>query len=71
MFIFSKIPTKIPAIIKVSFFGVLTCPIDLRLSDPVVGMSPMVLSSDKSVVFIQNEIRIWTPVIKAGNIRVD
>ena len=34
-------------------------------------MSPMVLSSDKSVVFIQNEIRIWTPVIKAGNIRVD
>lgn len=31
----------------------------------------LALSSEKYLQFIQNEIPIWTPVIKAGNIKVD
>jgi hypothetical protein len=42
-----------------------------RLAEPAVGLSPLTLSSDKFLEFIQKEIRTWTPVIKAGNIRVE
>ncbi len=39
-----------------------------RLSDPVFGMTLMPLGSEKFLEFIQNELRVWAPVIKAGNI---
>ena len=48
-----------------------TTEVQSRLSDPVVGMTPMVLNSEKFLEFIQKENRIWSPVIKNGNIRVD
>jgi tripartite-type tricarboxylate transporter receptor subunit TctC len=42
-----------------------------KLSDPVFGMTPMVLNSEKFLEFIQKENRIWSQVIKNGNILVD
>ena len=39
-----------------------------RLSDPLYGMTLMPLGSEKFLEFIQNELRLWGPVIKAGNI---
>lgn len=41
-----------------------------RLSDPLYGMTLMPLGSDKFLEFIQNELRVWGPVIKAGNIQI-
>ncbi|MBI2960788.1 MAG: tripartite tricarboxylate transporter substrate binding protein, partial [Betaproteobacteria bacterium] len=40
-------------------------------SDPALAIAPTPLGSEKYLAFIHNEIRVWTPVIKAGNIRVD
>ena len=45
--------------------------VQARLAEPAVGLSPLTLGSDKFLEFIQKEIRTWTPVIKAGNIRVE
>ena len=42
-----------------------------RLSEPALGLTPNPLPADKFLEFIQNEIRVWTPVIKAGNIRIE
>lgn len=42
-----------------------------RLSEPGIGLTPLPLGSEKFVAFIENEIRVWTPVVKKGNIRVD
>jgi tripartite-type tricarboxylate transporter receptor subunit TctC len=42
-----------------------------RASDPAIGMAPLPLDSEKFLGFIQNEIRTWTPVIKAGNIKIN
>lgn len=41
-----------------------------RLSDPAFGMTLMPLGSEKFLEFIQNEMRVWGPVIKAGNIQL-
>lgn len=65
-------PRAITSRLEKELLAILNTPeMQARLSDPVVGMSPMVLGSDKFVEFIQKEIRTWTPVIKTGNIRVD
>jgi len=42
-----------------------------KLSDPAIGLTPMALGSDKFLEFINKEIHFWTPVIKAGNIKID
>jgi hypothetical protein len=42
-----------------------------KLSDPAIGLTPMALGSDKFSEFINKEIHFWTPVIKAGNIKID
>jgi hypothetical protein len=42
-----------------------------RLSDPALGLSISVRGSEKFLEFIQKEMRVWAPVIKAGNIQVD
>jgi tripartite-type tricarboxylate transporter receptor subunit TctC len=41
-----------------------------RLADPVFGMALTPLGSDKFLEFIQNELRTWAPIIKAGNIQI-
>lgn len=35
------------------------------------GTEPLPLGSDDYLAFIQNEMRKWAPVVKAGNIRID
>jgi tripartite-type tricarboxylate transporter receptor subunit TctC len=68
----AQTPRAITSRIEKELLGILNTPeMQARLSDPVVGMSPMALGSDKFLEFIQNEIRVWSPVIKLGNIRVD
>ena len=42
-----------------------------RLSDPALGLTLSVRDSNKFIEFIQKEMRVWAPVIKAGNIQVD
>ena len=42
-----------------------------KLSDPAIGLTPMALGSEKFSEFINKEIHFWTPVIKAGNIKID
>ena len=42
-----------------------------RLSEPALGLTPYPLPADKFLEFIQKELRVWAPVIKAGNIRID
>jgi tripartite-type tricarboxylate transporter receptor subunit TctC len=68
----AQTPPAITARLEKELLAILNTPeMNARLSDPVVGMSPMPLGSEKFVAFIQKEIRVWTPVIKQGNIRVD
>lgn len=68
----AQTPRAITSRIEKELLAILNTPeMQARLSDPVVGMSPMALGSDKFLEFIQNEIRVWSPVIKLGNIRVD
>ena len=42
-----------------------------KLSDPAIGLTPMALGSDKFLEFINKEIQFWSPVIKAGNIKIE
>ena len=42
-----------------------------RLSDPALGLTLSVRGADKFLEFIQNEMRVWAPLIKAGNIQVE
>jgi tripartite-type tricarboxylate transporter receptor subunit TctC len=42
-----------------------------RLSEPGLGLTSNYLSSDKFQEFIQRELRVWAPVIKTGNIKID
>jgi tripartite-type tricarboxylate transporter receptor subunit TctC len=41
-----------------------------RLADPVFGMALTPLGSEKFLEFIQKELRVWAPIIKAGNIQI-
>jgi len=68
----AQTPRAITTLLEKELLAILNTPeMQARLSDPVVGLSPMVLGSDKFVGFIQKEIRVWSPVIKVGNIRVE
>ena len=42
-----------------------------RLSEPALGLTPNPLPADKFLEFIQKEMRVWAPVIKTGNIRIE
>jgi tripartite-type tricarboxylate transporter receptor subunit TctC len=65
-------PKPITARLEKEILAVLNAPeMQARLAEPAVGLSPLTLGSDKFLEFIQKEIRTWTPVIKAGNIRVE
>jgi tripartite-type tricarboxylate transporter receptor subunit TctC len=68
----AQTPRAITSRIEKELLAILKTPeMQGRLSDPIIGMSPMALGSDKFLEFIQNEVRVWSPVIKLGNIRVD
>jgi tripartite-type tricarboxylate transporter receptor subunit TctC len=68
----AQTPRAITSLLEKELLAILNTPeMQARLSDPIVGLSPMALGSDKFVEFIQKEIRVWSPVIKVGNIRVD
>ena len=68
----AQTPRAITSRIEKELLAILKTPeMQARLSDPIVGMTPMGLGSDKFLDFIQNEIRVWSPVIKLGNVRVD
>jgi tripartite-type tricarboxylate transporter receptor subunit TctC len=41
-----------------------------RMADPIFGMALTPLGSEKFLEFIQKELRVWAPVIKAGNIQI-
>jgi tripartite-type tricarboxylate transporter receptor subunit TctC len=41
-----------------------------RMADPIYGMALTPLGSEKFLEFIQKELRVWAPVIKAGNIQI-
>ena len=68
----AKTPRPIISRLETEIMAVLTTPeMRSRLSDPALAIAPTPLGSEKFMAFIQNEIRVWAPVIKAGNIRVD
>lgn len=68
----ARTPRAITSRLETELMAILTNPeMIARLSDPALAISPTPLGSAKYLEFIQNEIRVWSPVIKAGNIRVD
>jgi tripartite-type tricarboxylate transporter receptor subunit TctC len=68
----AQTPKAITARLEKEILAVLNAPdMQARLSEPALGLFPLTLGSDKFLDFIQKEMRTWSPVIKAGNIRVD
>jgi len=68
----AQTPKAITSRLEKEILAVLNTPdMQARLSEPALGLFPLTLGSDKFSEFIQKEIRTWSPVIKAGNIRVD
>lgn len=68
----AQTPKVITARLEKEILAVLNTPdMQARLSEPALGLFPLTLGPDKFAEFIQKEMRVWAPVIKAGNIRVD
>lgn len=68
----AQTPKAITARLEKEILAVLNAPdMQARLSEPALGLFPLTLGTDKFADFIQKEMRTWSPVIKAGNIRVD
>ena len=68
----AQTPKAITSRLEKEILAVLNTPdMHARLSEPSLGLFPLTLGSDKFSEFIQKEMRTWSPVIKAGNIRVD
>lgn len=68
----AQTPKAITSRLEKEILTVLNTPdMQARLSEPSLGLFPLTLGSDKFSEFIQKEMRTWSPVIKAGNIRVD
>jgi tripartite-type tricarboxylate transporter receptor subunit TctC len=68
----AQTPKPITARLERELMEILNAPdMQARLNDPVLGLSPSVRDSTKFLEFIQNEMRVWAPVIKAGNIQID
>ena len=68
----AQTPKAITARLEKEILAVLNAPdMQARLSEPALGLFPLTLGADKFADFIQKEMRTWSPVIKAGNIRVD
>ncbi len=68
----AQTPKAITARLEKELLEILGAPdMQARLSDPVLGLTLSVRGSEKFLEFIQKEMRVWAPVIKAGNIQVD
>jgi tripartite-type tricarboxylate transporter receptor subunit TctC len=68
----AKTPRAITSRLESEIIAILATPeMNARLSDPALAIAPKPLGSEKYLEFIQNEVRVWSPVIKAGNIRVE
>ena len=68
----AQTPKAITARLEKDLLEILGTPeMQARLSDPALGLTLSVRGSDKFLEFIQKEMRVWAPVIKAGNIQVD
>ena len=68
----AQTPKAITSRLEKEILAVLNTPdMQARLSEPALGLFPLTLGADKFSEFIQKEMRTWSPVIKAGNIRVD
>ncbi len=68
----AQTPRAITARLEKELLEVLGTPdMQARLSDPILGLTLSARGSDKFLEFIQKEMRVWAPVIKAGNIQVE
>ncbi len=68
----AQTPKPITARLEKELLDILNAPdMQARLNDPALGLSPSTRGSDRFLEFIQKEMRVWAPVIKAGNIQVD
>jgi tripartite-type tricarboxylate transporter receptor subunit TctC len=67
----AAIPAAISQRLEREILAVLAEPaVRTRLADPVFGMEIMPLDSAHFLAFIQRELQIWAPVIKAGNMQI-
>lgn len=68
----AKTPRTVLDRLETEVLAVLSSPDMLtRLAEPGFAIEVKPLGSEKFLAFIQNEFRVWGPVIKAGNIKVD
>ena len=68
----AQTPKAITARLEKELLEILGTPdMQARLSDPALGLTLSVRGADKFLEFIQNEMRVWAPLIKAGNIQVE
>ena len=68
----AQTPRAITARLEKELLEILGTPeMQSRLSDPALGLTLSVRGSEKFLEFIQKEMRVWAPVIKAGNIQVE
>jgi tripartite-type tricarboxylate transporter receptor subunit TctC len=68
----AQTPKAITARLERELMEILNAPdMQARLSDPALGLSPLTRGSDRFLEFIQKEMRVWAPVIKAGNIQIE
>ena len=68
----AQTPKAVTARLERELLEILNTPdMQARLNDPVLGLTLSVRNADRFLEFIQKEMRIWAPVIKAGNIQVD
>ena len=68
----AQTPKAVTARLERELLEILNTPdMQARLNDPVLGLTLSVRNADRFLEFIQKEMRIWAPVIKAGNIQVE
>ncbi|MBL8385165.1 MAG: tripartite tricarboxylate transporter substrate binding protein [Burkholderiales bacterium] len=68
----AQTPRAVTARLEKELLDILNAPdMQARLSDPVLGLSLSVRGSERFLEFIQGQMRVWAPVIRAGNIQVD
>jgi len=68
----AQTPKAVTARLERELLEIINTPdMQARLNDPVLGLTLSVRNADRFLEFIQKEMRIWAPVIKAGNIQVD
>jgi tripartite-type tricarboxylate transporter receptor subunit TctC len=68
----AQTPAAITQLLEKEILTILQSPeMRNKLSDPALGMTLTPLGSDRFLGFIQSEINLWSPVIKAANISLN